>query len=156
MAIADIHARIKAAAVQTIKDLEIEGDETFGGIAERVYSQLMPDDSDLRMPCIILTTEGEIEEDLGGDSGSERWRYPVRIWIVDKESHRRHDKESLYLAWRKAIIRTFHHQPMPAVPEAEGCTIRPGVIFDPRLPQYQNVVMSMVLWVSTTEPREAE
>lgn len=155
MALQDVYFRIKSAATDLIKGLALPGDAIFGDIDQRVYSQLFPDDSEGRYPRVTLTTEGETEEKLVGDSETERWNYPIRIWIEDKESDRRHSKEELYMTWRKRIMLLFDNRnPFKGVvEEVEGSIIRPGITFNRQLPIYQNIVSGMVLWVSTSEDR---
>jgi hypothetical protein len=154
--IADVHWRLGLAAQAAIVALELPGDDVFGNIGERVYLQMFPDLTGLLMPCVILSYEGEKEEVLDGDSLNARWNYPLRVFIVDAESPRKHEKANLYLSWRKAIIDIFHKRrgwAVGNVPEAEGSRVIPEVIFDQRLPQYAHIVSGIVVWTSTTEPR---
>jgi hypothetical protein len=155
MALYDIHPRIKAGAVERIKGLALPGDAIFGSIDQRVYSMLLPDETGVLFPCVMLTCEGQVEQKLQGDSECQRWRYPVQIWICDRQSERTHEKETLYLSWRKRICLTFDDQTFPEVAEAEGSTIELGTIFDTQMRQYQHMLSGMVLWVTTTEQRGA-
>lgn len=150
-----IHWRIKQAILNIILEMNLPGDATFGGIGQRVFSQLLPDEVGLQFPCVILTTEGQAEEVITGDSLIQRWRFPVRVWIADRESDRKHEKEGLYMAWRRRIIERFDQKAIGSddVPEAEGSTVVTEVIFDPRLPDYQYLISGLVVWVSATLPR---
>lgn len=151
----EIHYRIKLAALEIIRDMLLPGDGVFEGIGSRVFSQLFPDETGVKFPCVLLTTEDEMERQMVGDSENERWQYPLRVFIADSESARKHEKEGLYMSWRKLIIRRFHNKALghASVPEAEGCLVEPDVIFDEKMTRYQRIVSSMRLWVSTTEAR---
>lgn len=157
-----IHWRLIAGTAAKIAALNLPL-ITRDGVS-RVYFQVWPGDvaaysftaevvTDYTSPAVILTTEGEQEnEGENNDTGTQDYRYPVRIWIVDRDKG--HGKGPAYLAARKAIWDAMRDlTAMDEVPELVRCTVTPGVIFDAMLPQYQAMVSSLAARFETSEER---
>lgn len=132
----------------------------------RVYHQMWPEESvgywfatgattTITFPCVLLSAENEVEETgENSDTGNMDWRYPVRIWVLDKSKDQAKAPE--YYAARKTIIDRLHDQSdFAGVPEAVRCRIVPGPIFDRRLPEYQTVITAILVRFETSEERAA-
>lgn len=130
------------------------GGGTMPDIGSNVYIQIFPDESNIKFPCVLVTTEGEKETPVGGTNYTiEKWR-PVRVIICDRMSPaRRHENEPYYLDWRDTIYNTFWHQRLASVGNVSGCEITPEIVFDPKLPYFQYIVTGMVLRFYTTESK---
>jgi hypothetical protein len=150
MAVDDLYWTIKTAAGTAIVNLDLPG------IGVRVYGQLIPGDKsgysfadsktvDIKFPAVLLTSEGETEEFLPGDSEGIAGRFPQRCWIADVVDPGMHAKERIYLGARKTLMKTFHQQKLVGCPAVRTMTVDPRVIFDPRLPHYQFVVSGFVV-----------
>lgn len=150
MATDELYWTIKVAAGNAIVGLDLPG------IGEKVYGQLIPGDKsgyqfstgkvlDMKFPCVLLTSEGETEEFLPGDSEGIAGRFPQRCWIADINDPGRHKDERIYLAARKTIMATFHQRKLAGCGAVRSVTVDPRVIFDPRLPNYQHIVSGMVV-----------
>jgi hypothetical protein len=155
----DVSFRIKAAVAQVIVNLNLTGGQlpgsagTIADIGSNVYSQLLPDESNVKFPCVLVTTEGEREEPVfGSTTAKQRW-IPFRVFIADRNSPRRHESEGYYLWWRNQIFNAFFQKKLTGVDEVCGCEINLDVIFDPKLPQYQFIVSGMVLRFFVSEVR---
>lgn len=139
-------------------------------IGDRVYTQIYPEDTVavgpdegqnvmIAMPAVILSTEGEIEQDAGGDTGNTAWWLPVRVFIVDMLKLRRHTNERIYLRNRKRLIDATHQQLLSVffeqsdVEKQYPMEVVPQVIFDPAMPQYNHVICGILVRVLVEEPR---
>lgn len=140
------HERIKHAVVLRLQELALEGIET------RVYSQLLPDETNVSWPAFFVTTEGERESEEWSTNQYIGIWYPVRVFIADKADRTRHEKEAKYLAWRKAALDAFRTERLLNAAEVRSIKIEPEVIFDPKLQQYQHMISGFVLrcWAAMT------
>jgi hypothetical protein len=144
MAAADtLHWRIKKHALEVLRDLNLEE------IGTRVVGQMESDEVALpKLPCVVVTTEGETEEILDSTTLHLDRRYPLRVLLLDRDAGRRHEREPRYLDWRTRIIGAFEdrHRPFRSeVAEVYRIGIRPEPIFDPNQRQYALVVSALVL-----------
>jgi hypothetical protein len=166
----DLLYRIKLAVVQKIKNLNLVGGQlntalgqpgsgTIGDIGQNVYNQLVPEQSNVKFPCVIVTTEGEAEDNAGGSTMTSEWWRPVRVFIADRNTERRQENEPYYLWWRKQIMDAFLYQRLSNIQgvqdidEVRGCLVNPHVIIDPKLRELLFVVSGMVLKFYTAEYR---
>jgi hypothetical protein len=154
----DLFWRILEALGTTAAALELEE------IGEHVYLQLVPDQTagysvtaqavaDVVFPAVLFSLETEVESRGVEDTGSTAWIFPARCWIADKNPFSKHGRIPIYLAARKALFDAFHEQPLAGVAEAVNMTVTPGVLFDPRLPNYHHLVSGFVVNVETQEDR---
>jgi hypothetical protein len=116
----------------------------------------------LQAVLFVLDTEGEVR--APEDTGTKGWIFPVRCWVADRNPKERHDRLPIYLGARKALMDLFDERPLVAalddgslaaepVAEVVRMQVRPGLIFDPRLPNYQHLLSGMLIDVETEELR---
>lgn len=155
MPVGNLPDLLKQALVTVIQKLNPDADERGFTLGGRVYGQMLPDESNVTFPCVIVTSEGEREELLPGTSESIRRVYPYRVFIADRHGTRDHARDAQYRSWRRAILETFHQKRalIDLVPGCYWCEVAPEVVYDQKLPQYQHVVSGMVVRCYTTEPR---
>jgi hypothetical protein len=151
---------MKVGVCKAIAGLALAKDD----VPLRVYSQVEVDDAagydpvrdlivDLVFPCVLVTTAGEVEEVLAGDTRDIEWGVPYRVFIADVNDRGRHKKESVYSTWRKGIWGLFHQaRPLADIPEATS-SVQPGVIFDPNVKQYERIVSSLLVRLRIGESR---
>lgn len=143
----------------------------LAGIGDHVYLQIVPDNAtgysvanqqlqDVVFPAVLFSLEGDEESRATEDTGSKAWVFPARCWVADKNPLERHDKLPVYLGARKALFDAFDEEAGVTVMQAQApplpvvnVLVVPGVIFDPRLPQYQHIVSGFGLRVETQEDR---
>jgi hypothetical protein len=116
---------------------------------------------------VLFTLDGESETAGPDDTGARSWTFPVRCWVSDKNPGHEHRRLRTYLTARKALFDRFHQRPLyvplpgglvGAAPMPEVCRVEavPGLIFDPRTPQYQHLVSGMLLRVEVEEARDSD
>jgi hypothetical protein len=103
------------------------------------------DTSNVTFPCVLLTCEGEREEDIGGTTLMNQYWRPVRMFLADRQSFRNQKRQARIKWWRNVLINLFAKQALkenidPTVVTVSGCEVSPDVIYDPKQAQYQDVV----------------
>lgn len=153
--------KLKVGVVKAIASLDLDG----MGSPPRVYSQVEVDDAagydvvkdavtDLAFPCVLVTSAGDMEEILAGDTRDLEWGVPYRVWIADVNDRGRHKKERVYSMWRKAIFALFHQsRPLADIPEATAEVTPGGLRFDPNVKQYERVVSTLLIRLRVGEKR---
>jgi len=121
----DLYSRIKDSVVQALIALNLPG------IASRVYPLIVEDTSNIDFPCISVVTAGENDDLLPGNSEDREYGWPVGVLLLDNPGARIHDREPLYLGWRKQICDAFHQRRLPVYGLA-GSMVDPRGIFTPR------------------------
>jgi hypothetical protein len=135
------HYRIKAALVALLKALGLTE------INDRVFGQVYPDPLPSTLPAVFCTTEGEPEEIGDGTTEHRDVGYPVRVFFADRDTSHRHEREPIYLEWRRRVLTAVDMQEgiwRTLVPGVNRIETRPRAVFDPEGPQYQYVVGSIV------------
>ena len=82
-----------------------------------IYSMFQPNYTVMKMPCIFVTFEDEVEEIKGGMAGRDDIGYPFRIQVVDRCPADYVVNLPQYLLWRQQICRSFRNQRFSTVPE---------------------------------------
>lgn len=141
-----VATRVRRVVADTIRLLTISP-------ARNVYEQIAPDDTNIVLPCVMLTTEGESESDESKLNTVDDWGRPVKVLIADRATHLDHGKLPLYETWRQAIMRCFVNQQLIGVPESKICRIEPLQIADPKIKEYGYMVAGFVVRAVTREPR---
>ena len=159
---ATLHYRIKTAVVEAIKGLEL-GDGTALEINDNVQSQIEPDTSNLKYPCVVVAHTPGSERDNNGTTQQKWLIYPVLVLILDAETARFHANEDTYLTWRKQIWDLFNDRRAPfrrpaaaaaiEVPEVNWCKAVSGTTIDPKWTSLQSIASRIALDVYTIEDR---
>lgn len=119
-----------------------------------VYPRMLPDDDTVVFPCVMATLDGVSESDVSQVMSKDDLQYPVRVSIIDKNPSRDNSRREMYLRWREKIARSFRGgQRLPGVPEVMNSSVQYGQVFDPKLPEYQFLVMQLSLVFTTREVR---
>jgi hypothetical protein len=159
-----LYWRLKQAVASYLTQLNMtggpvpppNGSGSIGGIVggsqgPNVYVQMLPDGSNVRVPCALVTTFMRSEKDAGGTSLTREWWQPVGIAIYDKgEGLRRTDNEPYYSWWREQIVDFFHDFSgppgfVPNVPECRGFRVNPEAIFDAPSNNFVQVVSTLMV-----------
>ena len=125
---------------------------------QSVYVQMLPDESNIVFPCMLITCEGAAEEESEYSTFEEDGVvYPVAVGICDRVSMRYQEARPVYQAWRRTIMRAIRglvSAPiLPTCTEAVDVRLRPKMIFDPKAREYQFLVSGFTALVYTVEPR---
>lgn len=138
-----------------------QGHTIVGNIGSRVFEQMLPDESNITLPCLLATTADEPVEDdeEGSNFEADGVIYPVRILICDRVSARWQDARPTYQLWDFIITQTLEGLetgPFPFLPNTPECwkiRVRRLNVFDFKAPQYQFLVSGMVARCHTLTPR---
>ena len=141
-----VATRVRRAVADTIRLLNIPP-------AERVYEQMIPDESNVSFPCVLVTVDGVQESQETGLSTVDDIGRPVKVAIADRGGKREAQKLAEYEYWRQSIDRCFRSQQLAGIPESVICRIEPNLIIDPNLPQYDYIVTGLVVRAVCREPR---
>jgi hypothetical protein len=151
-----LHRRIKVGVVAALEALDLP--DMFGGVRDETFL----DESNLELPCVVASIEGEVEELLGGTTLSRHMRYPVRVFYLNRDVLLP-DEEEKHLEWRDRMLTRFDRPPrestlaplLPGCPEVCDLLVTPRVIFDEKLPQYKYVVSGFLVKAEAFVPRVA-
>lgn len=138
--------RIKDGIVSILQALP-----QMSNLAGGIVPQMMPDPQNMTFPCIVVTEEGETEDLGAGTTQATQAEYPYRVFLMDTDMDRRHDRAPQFRIWRKAAMDALHQRPrvggesIPSVPEVAGTRVIPKVIFDPKQAEYGAVVSGFVV-----------
>jgi hypothetical protein len=154
VAAGDLYDRIKADVTQILLDLDQDG---IGDHVKNLPTLKGVNPLDLPMPCTCVTSEGEAEEITGATNRAIRKKFPVRIFVLDREVLRA-DNAPKYTRWRGEQMDAFHQRPrtrhpvtltlgpiLPNCPEVIGLEVFPRVIFDANQQPYQMIVSGFVV-----------
>jgi hypothetical protein len=104
---------------------------TLAGIAANVVEQLLADDSNLGLPVLRLTIEGEAETIRRLSSAAREVGYPVRVEMADAVSGPGGEKLPGWTAWRDAIEAAFSLDGRAEYPAGVwGVDVLPGFVVD--------------------------
>lgn len=150
----DLYDRVKEDVAVILRALDLDGVEA------RVLNLPTLDGVNLSFPCVVVTSEDEAEELLGGTTQTTHKRFPVRVFLLDRENLRA-DNAAKFTRWRKAMIDALHERArdadtkkiLNAAPEVCALTVVPRVIFDSSAGKYQLVVSGFVAKAEAFEQR---
>ncbi len=143
-----LHKRIHDGVWAKLTALNLVIDGLVGGI----INETVMDETNIEMPCVIVSIDGEQEEMLGGTTLTKHKKYPVRVFVLSRDNEFPNDEEKL-LGWRERMIAAVDNPArdttsgliLPGCPEVCNTEVLPKVIFDERLPQYKYVVSGFVV-----------
>ena len=154
-----IHDRAMVDLAAFITDLGLPTSPTVAPVAPTVYTQMLPDETNIVLPAILVTCEG-ISEEEGDRSSFEQDHviYPVAVAILDRVSVRYQEMRPIYLSWRRTMMRALRglvNMPLlENTPEVTDIRLRPGVIFDPETREYQLLQSGFTVLCHSFEDRE--
>lgn len=120
----------------------------------RVVDQILPTDANLMYPAVLITIEGEAEEEDLTMTSTDDILYPVRVWICDRSDSMSVEKRSRYLLWRQRIHRALRHRRLlPSVTEVIDVRTRLMPVVDFKVQEFQVVTMGLVVLCRSREPR---
>jgi len=121
---------------------------------DRIYKRTVAaPDGTMAYPCIVLSHEGQRESQEGTTTGKDDIGYPVNVWVLDRDDASREARRKGWLKWRQQVFRSLRNQRLAGVTEVLTVKVEPGMVFDPKLPDYQIVVLGFVVRVLCRELR---
>lgn len=135
-----IATRVRAAIKDRILDLAIPE------IGIRVYGQMMPDDTDVAYPCVMLTQDGLTDTEVVRTSGYRLSGKSTRVLIADRHDQRfDHSALPNYELIRQTLEIAFDGQPLVGVDECVRCRIEELPLVDPNIRGYQRVMSGFLV-----------
>lgn len=122
-------------------------------IGSRWYEQMVPDETNVKFPCGIISVDGVSETYTPKTNGRDDWGRPALVQICDRADKIEHGKLPAYELARERLMRSVSQQRIPGLPESKITTIEPMPIIDPNLPKFMFVVSGFVVRAVTREPR---
>ncbi|MDE2097716.1 MAG: hypothetical protein KGL39_10745 [Patescibacteria group bacterium] len=115
-----------------------------------------PDDPRVKFPCVMVTTEDERAERLPGTTEHKDWLLPVRVFLADRDTALRNEREVEWLTWHQQVLNAFDQKPLGRMPGLNLYWVEahPQVAYDREAAAYRYVVGSVLLKCSTREPRD--
>jgi hypothetical protein len=123
------------------------------GIGSNWHEQIIPDETNVRFPCGILTVDGLSETFVPKLSGKDDWIRPVKVMICDRCDQYDHGRLPDYELWRERLMRSVNQQRVPGLPESLITTVEPLIIVDPNMPKFQFLVSGFIVRAQTREAR---
>jgi hypothetical protein len=150
-----VYQRCRLAVQARIQALSLPGNPPLPALtSERVYLQAMLMEHKVQYPCIVISEEDEQEQLRPATNLRDDIEYPVRVFILDRQSRQFDRNLPTYLLWRERIMSSFRYQRLANVPEIWNCSIQPQLVIDEAVQQkYQHVVSGMVLRFLSREGR---
>lgn len=148
----DLPTLIRAAVLARINALIAAG--LLSGI-RGVYEQMLPEDTNVTFPNVILHVAGVSEQKKDATSSKDFIGFPTVVQINDRAPTMPPDHKKLptYESWRYRISRAFDSQPLPGRSEVSLCRVEPMQIIDPKLPEYQHIATGLVVRAYAWVPR---
>jgi hypothetical protein len=85
---------------------------------------LIGDQSDVALPALEVTPDGEAETLAALTSSARLLEYPVRVRLVDAMAGPAPERISQWLGWRQAVEEAFPDRRNPGYPDAcHGCRV---------------------------------
>lgn len=121
---------------------------------ERIYKRTFaaPDGS-FAYPCILLCHEGQRESQEGTTTGKDDIAYPINVLVLDRDDASREARRKGWFKWRQQVFRALRNQRLAGVTEVLTVKVEPSVIVDPKLNDFQVVVLGFTLRVVCRELR---
>lgn len=156
-----IQTRLLTDLQTLIQGLNLQGTTgATGSIGQNVFVQLLGETLNIdTWPAVLLTTEGEAEEEQNEAENFEEdgVTYPVKIFICDPMRPAYQTARDDYFSWRHAIAQALRdlviYPLLPTTPECHRVRLRNLPIVPAELKQKQYVVCGMVALCDTNEPR---
>lgn len=141
-------SRCMDALAARISGLTMAGASDTAGTASypnaRVYKQVLPQEGLVQYPCVLLTLEGESESQEGTTTNKDDIGYPIQVAVVDRADSLQPTRRKLWLKWRQQVFRAIRNQRLAGVTESLIVKVTPRLVFDPRLPSYQVVILGFL------------
>lgn len=145
-----MHYSILQAAGSVIGALSLEG-LPAGHLIVRAQP---PASGVVVVPSIVVTTEGETEQELSGWNDKDQISYPVRVLFFLESGVTNEIDESRLYGWREAIRKAFRKQRLAGVSEVFTCSVENLQITDLlTLDIYSKLVGGIVLRFHVMESR---
>lgn len=122
---------------------------------KRIHQETFVESANKDFPCLVLSVDGQAEQEETGLDGLDLIGHPVLVSICDAGTHLR-DRAKLrerYEPWRQKISDALRWQKIDGVSELYNhTTVEHLPVADPKLPAYQSLVSAMlvVCWVYRT------
>lgn len=144
-----VHDSLLDAVVAAVKALELPG------ILTRVFKMpIMPDEKDMTFPCVYVTLTGQAEEDSEETFRDIGYAVPIGIAIADRNSEDYQKPAPRYLYWRKLMMNYFRRlDRLASVNENWNLRVKPSMIFDPKVKEYQYLVSGFTVLCDCYESR---
>lgn len=97
----------------------------------RIYDQVFTDDPAVVFPHLVVTPAGERQTNEAALNGRDDWGHPVRVSIRDKVFQFNQTQRATFDGWRQSLVRAFHNQRLPGVPESVTCRVEVGALAEP-------------------------
>jgi hypothetical protein len=125
----------------------------LAGIAANVVEQLLSDDTNLGLPVLRVTVDGEVETIRRLTSNSREVGYPVRVELIDAVSAPAGERLPDWSAWRDAILTAFARDGRAEYPATVwGVDVLPGPAVDGSERASQRAVSSLVIRFKAIRP----
>lgn len=152
-----IHERCCQDIASLIGELGLAGQ--FGVMPDlaRIYVQLLEEQLQLLFPCVLVTTQGQSEEELESSFEEDYVNYPVRVMILDPMAPNYQARRPIYLRWRLAIAQMLrgrvHHPLLPSTPECWDIRLANLPTVDEKAPEHPFYRAGLVAWCHTSTAR---
>jgi hypothetical protein len=120
---------------------------------ERVYDQTFTDDPAVLYPLTVVTPAGARQSNEAALNGRDDWGHPVRVLIRDKVFQYDQTARTKFEGWRQAVLRAFHNQRLPGVPESVVCRVDLGPLVEPPPGGNGKLMSELTVRCITREPR---
>jgi hypothetical protein len=121
--------------------------------AQRIYSQIIPDEDNIQFPCTILTVDGTQETNEQALSTVDDIGRPCKVILCDRGGRKDHAKLPLFELWREKYIRAVLNQRTPGLPESKINQVEYNVVIDPNLPAFEHIISAFIVRSICREPR---
>lgn len=133
-------------------------DLNLSRVGRQVYPMSAPQPEVVpRWPAILVTSEGERAQPLGGTTEHKDWLLPVRVFLADRDTALRNEREAEWLGWHEAALNALDQQKLGGVPGTRRlvywCLCEPHVAYDHDATAYRYVVGSLLAKCYVRQPR---
>lgn len=130
-----VQTRIRQAVVARFQGLNLKSVVATDGAkipANRIYSKMMPGQTTVEYPCVMVTEEGEAETEITGTNARDDLGHPIHVMIYDNVDPNDDTRLPNYERWREQLQRSLRSQRLFQVPEHYQTILRNKIMIDPR------------------------
>ena len=156
-----VHQQIVDATLERLQGMTFTDARLPAGrlTADRIIHQASLDTANIGMPAIIVLVPRQGTQEDRGTNETDDIRYPVMIFVIEREARQSTEPLPRLLKWKEQIARAFRWSRLTGVTSGEvyKCQVSDDHVINPERwssdPAYAHVDSALMLWFTSREPR---
>ena len=111
----------------------------------RIFKSVVQQFDLMTLPCILLSWDNTADSQAGGVFGKEKILHAVNVSVFDRADAATPAKRLTWLKWQEQVFKSLRTRKLDGVPELVWTLCAPKQTFDPKLPQYQTLLIGFAV-----------